>query len=136
MPCAHCRHCSAEPVLRLPESRNPDDTAAYDGALLAAHSRAGQLSSQPVRLLLDVNPWLTRAQLRDQLRRAHARGATPAPDSPDQAAVQALLDSRLWAYSRRVSRHVLTPDAVVENGLAPDHAAAAALLAVALAAQS
>jgi hypothetical protein len=59
-------------VLRLPESHPPADPA-YDAAILAAHDAASARTSQPVRLLVELNPWLTRWQVRDQVRAARRR---------------------------------------------------------------
>lgn len=134
MPCRHCSHCAADPVLRLPESHRPADPA-YDTALLAAYTAAAERSSQPVRLLLSVNPWLTRSRLHDQLRRARSRGATPPNTAatvaaPDVDEVQRLLDSQLWTRLRRFTL-VPEPAAVVEHGLAPDESSAARLIAAA-----
>lgn len=92
---------------------------------MAAYGAATERSRQPLRLLLDVNPWLPRTRLRDQLQRARKRGATV---GPDPVAVQRLLDSALWDYSQRVLRAVPTPLQLVVQGLAADEPEAQQLL--------
>jgi hypothetical protein len=138
-------------VLRLPETHPPADPG-YDAAIIAAHAAASRRSSQPVRLLLQVNPWLSRSQVRDQLRAARARMAeriaadvtttgAPQPDpdpAPPQPAPQLPLLSlddteraeRLREAHRLTGRWMLPTD-VVMYGMAPDSEHAQRLLDVA-----
>jgi hypothetical protein len=126
MSCRHCAHCTADPVLRLPESHQPADPA-YDRALLAAYDAAAERTRQPVRLLVQVNPWLTRDRVHDQLERARSRGVTGAVD---RDAVQQLLAHPGYVY---LTTHgaIVGPDQVVAWELAEDTDDALQLLAAA-----
>jgi hypothetical protein len=113
-------------VLQLPEVHQPGDPR-YDTAVLAAYAAACERSTQPVRLLVQVNPWLTRGRLHDQLQRARARGAVT---GPDPTAVQQLLAHPGYTYLTTHGSTVGVEQVRLWN-LAADDAAAERLLAAA-----
>lgn len=125
MSCDLCPHCTAPSVLRLPRQRRPGDHGRYDAALLAAYDAARERTRQPVRLLVQVNPWLSRGTVSEQLTRARARGAVA---GPDRDTVARLLAHPGYVYlTTHGSRP--SPEDVVLWGLAPDEGSAGRLLA-------
>jgi hypothetical protein len=87
MPCTHCPHCTADGDLRLPAppDRTPGLDVGYYRRFLAAHTAAAAVSAQPLRLLRQVNPWLTREQARAHLHRARQLPPESAPPERVQA---------------------------------------------------
>lgn len=151
MPCAHCPHCSAPAVLRLPRERPPADTG-YDAAILAAYAAAARRSSQPGRLLREVNPWLSKSMVRDQLRAARQRQAErvepllePEPPRAPRRGTQPTTgrvslpglptdEAGRIASVRDIRRYTdqwPAPGSLVQFGLAADHDSARELLAAA-----
>jgi anti-sigma factor RsiW len=84
MPCTHCPHCTAADDLRLPDPPGtaPGLAVAYYRRFLQAHAAASAVSAQPLRLLRQVNPWLTTSQAKAHLARARAIPAGALNEAP------------------------------------------------------
>jgi hypothetical protein len=86
MPCSECPHCRVNASRRSLRLNGPPGNHGAAGVDMAfymafgrAYDRARTLDPQPMKLLRDVNPWLTASQCRSYLKRARALGQVQTP---------------------------------------------------------